>query len=638
MFDRITRIIMVIILTLAVMLGAMLAFKRHQVESAGKTVELSMDLRDLKMLSALSKYPMDKLLNEVKARGLSSVGLPEETLPEASAMGELYYASGSGILRFVNLNPQLSALAKRKLIRPDKTYIFCINPTVRKRVTVQLQLALTKKAVKNLGNNVLEVSEAEYRLRDVGLGLSEATVKYLKKKGFSVIPRLLNDPRYEIIRKIETFKDLPVIIFDGDEILGYPGGIPRLAYALLKTGIKYGNIEIIKQDGDQRLKALMGGQIIRVHSVPRDELLKISKAEAVDRFARAVKERSIRLIYIRPFLPPQITEDPVTYNLAYLSDIAERISGAGYILGRASTLTDLRPQGWQIIVLGLGVIIMTLFLADSFITIPYYIIWGALLLSLAGMVFLGAASRGYPLEKGLALLAAISFPAYAVISQFKKSPVPGTRPLISAYNIFINVLADCALGILIIVGLLSNSLFMLTSQTFVGVKIALVFPILLVMAYFFFKLEGSIKEKIKLILNYRAPLLYILGGVVLLAGLMLFIARSSNFVIPVPALEKSLRAALEQVLLVRPRTKEFLIGYPVLILAAYLLQKNRREWLWLLLAIGVIGPISLLNTFTHIHTPLIISIIRSVIGIVLGAVLGLLLILIADRIERKSRI
>lgn len=638
MFDRVTRVILVIILTLAVILGAMLAYQRHQVESAGKTVELSMDLRDLKMLSALSKYPMDKLLNEVKARGISSVGLPEETLPEASAMGELYYASGSGILRFVNLNSQLSALAKRKLIRPDKTYIFCTNPTVRKRVTIQLQLALTKSAVKSLGNNVLEVDEAEYRLRDVGLGLSEATVKYLKKKGFSVIPRLLNDSRYEIIGKIATFKGLPIIIFDGDEILGYPGSIPRLAYALLKTGIKYGNIEIIKQDGDQRLKALMGGQIIRVHSVPRDELLKISKAEAVDRFARAVKERGIRLIYVRPFLPPKISEDPVAYNLAYFSEIAERIVGAGYNLGPASSLANFSPQGWQIIVLGVGVIIMTLFLVDAFITIPYYIIWGAILLSLVGMVFLGAASRGYPLEKGLALLAAISFPAYAVISQFKKPPALGTRPLIAAFNLFINVLADTALGILIIVGLLSNSLFMLTSQTFIGVKIALVFPILVVMAYFFFKLEGSLKDKIDRILNYRAPLLYILGALMLLAGLMLFIARSSNFVIPVPALEKSLRAALEQLLLVRPRTKEFLIGYPVLILAAYLLQKNRREWLWLLLAVGVIGPISFLNTFTHIHTPLIISVIRSVIGIVLGAVLGLLLILIVDRIERKRRI
>ena len=55
----------------------------------------------------------------------------------------------------------------------------------------------------------------------------------------------------------------------------------------------------------------MDRDVVRVHSVPKDELKKLKKDEVVRRFVRAAKERKVRLIYIRPFLPPQIDAYPV---------------------------------------------------------------------------------------------------------------------------------------------------------------------------------------------------------------------------------------------------------------------------------------------------------------------------------------
>ncbi|MBI5698955.1 hypothetical protein HZC35_01415 [Candidatus Saganbacteria bacterium] len=638
MLDKLTRALLVIFLCLSIGVGGWLAYQKHGAEGGSRTVELVMDFRDLQMLSALSKVPLDKLLDEIKSRGIVSVGLLEETLPDAQALGEIVYAGGTGIERLKGLSPILDKLIIEKKIKPSATYILSLNSSARKRIKQQLQFILIKDEVKTLGENVIEVNEAEVRLREVGLGLSENVSGYLIKKGFRIVPRLWNDPRYDVRSKIGALKGYDTVIFDGDEITGFPDRLNLLSTAMKKTGIKYGWIEIIKQDGDQKLRALMKQDIVRVHSVPKDELLKISKDEALARFTKAVRERGVRLLYIRPFLPPQITEDPVTYNLDYLSKAglpAGALAKAGYDYGKASTPGQLTPDGWQILVLGVGVLIVTILLIDLFFHIPWYLIWPALVGGLFGMLYVGAFSHGYPLEKGLALLAAIVFPSYGVISTYSKPR--GQAP----WLLVINSVMETAIGIFLIIGLLSNTDFLIGSQTFAGIKIALTFPVLIVALYFFLKpnqepitIKG-IKEKTLLFIGSRVPVLSILLGLTILGGLYVLVARSGNFTLPVPGFEKQARELLEVWFGVRPRTKEFLIGYPFLAIAGWCLLKNKTQFLWVLLAIGVIGPISLLNTFTHVHTPVVISITRSVSGLVLGIVIGSIITYLLDRFIKK---
>ena len=622
MLDRITKIVFATILSVAVVLGGYLAYQRNNIETASKTVELVMDWRDLQVLSSLSKYPIDKLLTEIKPLGITSIGVNEETLCEAGIFGEIYHASGSGILRFKNLNPVLSGLVTKKLIKADRTYILCYNPDVRKRVLKQLRYILPKESVRSIGEKVIEANESEARLKDVTIGISETIKNYLSKKGFSIIPRLSNDSRYDVPGKILELIGYDTIIFDGEEILGYPDKLGFLSLALKKTNLKYGLVEIIKQDGDRKLKHLMGESIVRVHSIPKDEILKINKDEALTRFARAVKERSIRLIYIRPFLPPQITEDPVSYNLAYLYKIKQTIEKSGFNLGRASSVKTFDPKGWQIMLLGLGVIIITLLLIDAFAPIPWFIMCLVLILFPFAMVYVGAGARGYPLPGALALLCAIVTPAYAVISQYssKKSFLPSGNIIFNSIYLMLNVIAECAIGIFLIIGLLSSTRFMLGAEEFIGVKLALISPVLIVMAYFI----PRSREKLLNLLGQKISVAYIITTLVLLGAFGVLLARSGNFTLPVPGFEKYARQILEVILGVRPRTKEFLVGYPFLIMAGILLLKEKKEWLGIFLAIGVVGPISLLNTFTHIHVPIMISIIRSINGLVLGITAGVI--------------
>ena len=188
-----------------------------------------------------------------------------------------------------------------------------------------------------------------------------------------------------------------------------------------------------------------------------------------------------------------------------------------------------------------------------------------------------------------------------------------------------------AVGIVFLVGLLADSRYMSGAAVFPAVKAALVLPMIIVAGYFLLK-DGNMNiwQKWKELLATRISVANVLVGFFLLAALGVFLARSGNFVLPVPGAEKMFRNWLEMVLFVRPRTKEFLVGYPFLFFAAvYFLKARSRDWLWVLMAIGTIAPVSVMNTFCHIHTPLTISLVRTINGLVLGLFFGIITALIA---------
>ena len=70
------------------------------------------------------------------------------------------------------------------------------------------------------------------------------------------------------------------------------------------------------------------------------------------------------------------------------------------------------------------------------------------------------------------------------------------------------------------------------------------------------------------------------------------------------------------------------MGHPLAVLA--LANRGWPAWIkGLLLTGGVVAQASILNSFSHYHTPLIISLQRSLVALVLGVILGLVLVPIA---------
>jgi hypothetical protein len=95
-----------------------------------------------------------------------------------------------------------------------------------------------------------------------------------------------------------------------------------------------------------------------------------------------------------------------------------------------------------------------------------------------------------------------------------------------------------------------------------------------------------------------------------------------------------LRHVLESVLSVRPRFKEFLVGYPAMMLVPALVPAHRRAVGWLLALGAGVGIGDIVDTFSHLHTPLLVSALRVFNGLWIGVVIGTILIWLYRRLFR----
>ena len=304
--------------------------------------------------------------------------------------------------------------------------------------------------------------------------------------------------------------------------------------------------------------------------------------------------------------------------------------------------------------MGLGVAGGLLLLLRAFTGIdgrPFWIAFAVTALLFLGMAWPEASTKG---REVLALLAACVFPSLGLcIIPVRISPHELKRSapsvLVEATGEYIRITLSTLVGVLLVVGLLSGRIYLLKIDQFLGVKAVLVVPVLLVAIYYGLGLSqferntpwSARREHILAQLRALAAQPLLLGqvvlGIVTLVALALFVARSGNDPgVGVSASELKMRALLDKYLLVRPRTKEFLLGHPALLLGLAAAVSGRFKKLVVpLLIVGAIGQSSLQDTFCHLHTPLLLSSLRALIGWLLGGAVGWIVYAAADSAIRR---
>ncbi len=76
-------------------------------------------------------------------------------------------------------------------------------------------------------------------------------------------------------------------------------------------------------------------------------------------------------------------------------------------------------------------------------------------------------------------------------------------------------------------------------------------------------------------------------------------------------------------MMVRPRFKEILVGYPAFILLVLCVKKYSNKLILLPLVIAAaVSGVSLTNSFCHSYTPVDISFFRGLYGMLIGLVVG----------------
>ena len=188
--------------------------------------------------------------------------------------------------------------------------------------------------------------------------------------------------------------------------------------------------------------------------------------------------------------------------------------------------------------------------------------------------------------------------------------------------------------------ILADTGFLLEMEIFRGVKLTFVLPLVLISIVYLtrFNLFPGVDAddsrhlwaKLLHVLDYPAYIKTILAFGAAAAVAYVFVGRSGHSAgVPVPEIEIKLRRFLEVAMYARPREKEFLIGHPAFLMAVMALYKNwPRFFHFAFVVAATIAQGSLVETFAHMRTPVLMSFIRGGNGLVLGAVIGVAAVII----------
>ena len=414
-------------------------------------------------------------------------------------------------------------------------------------------------------------------------------LRQAKAMGLYVMVRPLNHR----LRRLEAGlplvpKEADAVVFLGLEALGYPY---RLGEAKALVPVPVALIEGTPQAG---LGAFRDQGILRLLSLRYEWLLTLKPEEAAEKYGLAARERSHQILYLRPYPYPEDTA-------RLLKRLQEELKASGLPLGapspRALAPSPLRYAAWVGVLAGLGLLALGL---------PVYGPLVAFLLLLFALGYAG--SQAGP------LLAALVFPVLGFL---------GPR---NGLWMWARSLGYALLGAVFLSALGSTEEALSGLAPFKGVSITLLVPPLLV-AYSF--LEKDFKEALTRLFLHPVRLGEVALGGLALGLLLLALLRRGNDAPIVPELELKLRALLQDVM-VRPRFKE-VFGHALFPLALLLPWPR-----WVqngLLFLASLGIASILNTFSHYHTPLPISFFRVLNVALLGLSLGLVGVILVRRLR-----
>ena len=360
-------------------------------------------------------------------------------------------------------------------------------------------------------------------------------------------------------------------------------------------------------------------------------------------FYRAATDRHIRVLIMTPFVHSEtgaMITDPAEYA-STLADLDTRISRQGLDLtdGHFGSIAYYQPNPLLLALLGLGVCALSILLLLTLFPLS---VWPRRVLFALSVAVCGGGVFLLPeyTQPALALLAAIIFPCcaiYAVVIFLKeRQGLSGFGQLcVTALTAFLLAVGIALLGGTCVGATLSGSNYMLEMSSFRGVKISQMVPLLyavwIIYRQLFYSKGHSLFSQSKEFLHSvsrRERILLIAVLLLMLLAVCFYILRTGDRIIQAGALEQRFRIFLETELVVRPRTKEFLVGWPALLVAAFFMAIRCKRYAWPFLFFATVGCASAVNTFCHIRSDYTLSLLRTVLGAGFGLVIGLIAVLV----------
>ena len=564
---------LLLLIALSLIPALILAASRIRFEAAQKTVSVVMDYSALTAQANLNGLAPLDLLARYRKLGVNGVAVYEDTIATLENRATIYKQPGTELaIRFPgqNVNPQLTYMRDLRGGSEVARLVGRYNIPTRRQV---------------IGGQTWTVWPTDPSFLPAGPNV--ALIGTLKAQGYVVVYRPYDSP--SVKNPGADWPDVPFLAFTDNEVIG-----ARDPVLLEQIRGRLGNrvpaiIEFTPQKGLDQLIA--GGKAVRLFSISGAWQDLLTPPEVSSKFVLAARERSHKLLYTRPFRTVQETE-------GFLTDLKTGLDKWGIGIGTpvAAAYEPGTVLRWLCVAGPLAALLL--------LGLSYPLMRLGLTVAAVGLLISLGLNGGQPFP-GFALVSAISFPALGLVTR---------RNRMSDWFV---ATGFSLVGVLFVSALGANRDSMLGLDPFKGVGLTLLFPLALVALSFLPRQD--IRKTVYQI--YTAPIR--LGDIIVMvlgaaAFALVFLRRGNTSAVGVSDAEAKVRQSLQDSI-IRPRFKE-LLGHPLLLLG---LSGILPGYFTLLMLLGgVVGQASILNTFSHFHTPLLISFQRAFIGLGAGLLLG----------------
>ncbi len=607
-----------IVLGLLAMTPAILA--RAAVEQASSTFEHSMPEEELTALIRAGLDP-DAVYGDLTDAGLGSVALEMLTLEDLAEDG-----------RLITLTPsEMQALllfADEPATIPPGDGTFLSIPNGDTWILDRILAASPSLDIESvtIGDDEFHFVSGTDELEMMAIGYDDDRIAELRERGLAVTARIpeVTSPEFlrgELDRVHATF-GIDRIMFAGvaTPFVATPAEDAALAEWLEENGFTMLLIELVEQQGVGTYAERMSS-VIRLHGLSFAQ--ETDPQARVDRAVRGLKERNIRVLFYRG--TPGLSADERLGELVDVMTGTNEAAPAGMSPGIAEPFDELVPTpllavGGILVAAGIGAA------AGGVLGAPFMALGAAGMGLLAiAVIVTGSGGLGDLLRLGVAVL-------FASVAVLVATPA---RRLGRATVEYAKAGLVTLAGGFAVTGLAYDASFLTGAEDFWGVKALLLAPPALVAIVAAYRvLDRPRWSDTVTVLNLEVRVWH-MAALAVAAGAVAYLALRSDNTGAAFDIELVFRQELENLLYVRPRTKEFLIGFPALLLAIVLTTRTRYGW-WLY-AVAAIGTASAIDTFTHFHAPLLASTVRTVLGMVIGFGIGVVLVWLLGLGERGAR-
>lgn len=663
------------------LLAAPPAAVRWAQEAGNTTVEIVLDHHQLVQAAAREGADLPLLLARSREAGAVSMAVREATLLRLRDQNRLTLINGSEAVALLEaLHPVLNTGGGRpaaSALSPDWTYASTPDGDLAQWLYQAWSayadagyLSRPPLLFSTPDLYVVAVAESTPRARILPLGFYPEDLAVVEAAGLDVVPVLQEPP----LRTAQMFdlalsrwRNLPParwVLVEHDPAPGYPGVDYPARYddvgaVLAGLAAEVGLLEDWSMLGYQVARGLRevaeaaGARGIRVQTVQPELRPVLPPDEQIQQHLAAVQERKVRAVYVFPAHTGAAGDGAgaATGMPSFIADLRSALEAGGYRVGQALPFTHEPPAPWTAWVLALPAALagsLTAARTLHYLGLPLGRAAGAAAVLLPWLCLGGSAALGGEvlLRQVAALLAAVALPLLAV-DLLWQALEPGAGPTgagtaASPAAAAAGAAAAALGGGMLVAALLSTPEFLQVWAYFRGVKLSFAAPLAVLAVWYLGPLlrdlwaaAGSPLAWLRRLPHHRVSLLQALGVLVLVAMAAVIVWRTASIREGL-ALELALRDLLGDLLVVRPRFKEWLLGWPGLVVLAAV-RPPRRSWLFVFASTGaLVGVSSVINSFAHVYTPLAVSLWRTLNGMLLGLPLGLLATLLVRRLVGAS--